>query len=153
MAAKPRRPDSSQETKRLTLEALTTVKLPTQELEIPMLGGAVLLQGFSGRITREVREIANHNPGTDKKCTFCKVDWPCAQAGQPDDEVYERMLVKYGVIDPKLDDDAVEVLFDEQFAGVGRMIAVSVLMLNASGKAPDIAKDLGQTMNTDSSSL
>ena len=141
MPAKPRRPDNSEETKRLTLEALTTVKLPTQELEVPTLGGTVLLQGFSGRITREVRDQTNHQAGSDKKCTFCKKDWPCPQQGEVDDDLYERLLVRHGVIDPKLDDDAVSVLFEEQWAGVGRLIALSVMMLNASGKAPEIAKD------------
>ena len=150
--AKPRRPDNSDETKRLTLEALTTVMLPAQDLEVPALGGTVLIQGFSGRITREVREQTCHNLGSDKRCTFCHQAWPCPQANEVDDDAYERALVKYGVIDPKLDDDAVAFLFDEQFAGVGRVIALSVMMLNASGKAPDLAKDLGQITNTDSSS-
>lgn len=147
-----RRPDNSDETKRLTLEALTTVKLPTQELEIGALGGTVLLQGFSGRTTREVREATNHQQGITGICTFCRQAWPCSKNGEVDEEAYERMLVKHGVIDPKLDDDAVDVLFEEQFAGVGRLIALSVMMLNASGKAPEIAKDSGQTTSTDSSS-
>ena len=150
--AAPKRPDSSPELQRLTYEALTTVILPVQELEVPVLGGTVLLQGFSGKISREVREITNHNPGDDKKCTFCKKIWPCDHQGETDEDTYERMLVKYGVIDPKLDDEAIKVLFEEQFSGVGRVIALSVMMLNASGKAADISKDLGQTTNTDSSS-
>lgn len=149
---KPRRPDKSDETIRLTAEALTKISLPTHEFEIDALGGTVVIQAFSGKTSRIVREATNHNPGSDKNCTFCHKTWPCAFEGQVDQDVYERKLVEYGLIDPKLTEEEVEILFEEQWSGVGRMIAFSVMMLNASGKAPEVAKDSGQTTDTDLSS-
>lgn len=122
--AAPKR--TKEELQYLTAEALCMVQLPQDDVEIPALGGRVRVQGFNGKTNRLAREAAEKGQ---------------AEQGGSYDDHYERQLVRFGLIEPKLTDEQVAVLWDEQWAGAGRMIALAVLALNSSGKAKEVSKD------------
>lgn len=119
---------TKEELQLLTAEALCMAALPTDEVEIPALGGKVKIQGFNGKTNRLAREEAEKYQKT---------------SGSHYEDAYERSLVKFGLIEPKLTDDQLDLLWGEQFALVGRTIALAVLALNASGKAKDFSKVSG----------
>lgn len=135
VTAKKAKPvDDEEHLPRLTVEMLTTPQLPEDVLDIPNLGGSVLIRAFNGRVAKEAREWATPK---DERGEL-------VPGAEMDEDLYERALVLYGVVDPKLSEDDVELIFSEQFSFVGRMIALSVLSLNAAGKAIEISKVSGQ---------
>lgn len=127
---------------RLSLEGLITPQLPEDVLDIPALGGSVLLRAFNGRVAKEAREYSMPKDANGE----------IIPGAEQDEDLYERALVLFGVVDPKLTEDDVEVLFTEQFQFVARMIALSVLALNAAGRAVDISKVSGQIRKDSSAS-
>jgi hypothetical protein len=140
VTAKKERPEPQDHLPRLSVEDLLTPSLPEDILDIPSLGGSVVIRAFNGKVAKEAREWAS--PKDEKGEPIIGADM--------DDDQYEKALVLFGVIEPKLSEDDVNFIFDEQFSFVGRMIALSVLSLNASGKALDLAKGSGQSQNVSS---
>lgn len=152
-APRPKRePVPKQRLQRLTAEALGTVVLPEDELDIPELGGSVLLRGFSLRRSKLCRKYATS----------------VNEAGEEDfdNDRWELLHVFFGMIDPDLtcgdpeershthDDNCfaqVEAL-ENQANNVSRRIALGVFALNMGGSVDAISKGYGQITNTDSSS-
>lgn len=134
-AKKPRVGEESNHLPRLTVDILVTPQLPEEVLDIPNLGGSVLLRAFNGRVAKEAREWATPKDERGE----------VVPGAEMDEDLYERALVLYGVVEPKLTEEDVEKIFSEQFSFVGRMIALSILSLNAAGRAVDISKVSGKT--------
>lgn len=124
---------------RLTAEALGTISLPEEEVEVPALGGTVLIKAFSGRVNRMAREycIMCEHGLTMAECAERETEErpACAQPHHFDEDRWEHALVLFGVVDPKLSPEIVETLFEEGLSGVGRMIAMRILSLNTGGVA------------------
>ena len=114
----------------LTAEALSTVKLPESQVDIPELGGAVRVRAFNG----ERAVAARHYAGLPD--------------GGVDEDKYEIALIALGMIEPALPTvegeehpfSAASDLYYGQLSSVGRRIAMAVMALNAGGRAAQISK-------------
>lgn len=131
---------SKPELKRLTAEAFNLVNLPEREIEVPELGGSVLIRGFTAAMARKAQDFSSPCIECGDKRHDEEMPHEPRTNGVMDDDMYEQALVKFGVIDPEFTWEDIDKMFNEQFVTIGRRISMSVMAVNLAGGATDLSK-------------
>ena len=105
--------------KRLTLEDLASIpNVPTEEVFIPQWDRTILVQGISNATQIKLGRLIN--------------------ADDTDAFDYQKELLKVSVLEPKLDDDAINMLYEKESTVIDQ-IFVALNDINGLGGQGDLA--------------
>lgn len=119
--------------RRLSKEQLLTPKLQSSEEEIPSLGGTVVLRTLTYAEREEIRG---------------KAGW---QTPQWDEAKFNLLAVAKSLVEPELSLDDIEQLRNINSQVIDELI-IKINLINLTGKADEVKKELRRTQNSGSSS-
>lgn len=135
MASKPHLQslEASEQQRRLSRDDLLRSRIIEKQEYIHSLEGEITIRSMSVRTRREIRT---------------KAGW-----GTPefDEEVFNTWAIIYSVVDPKLTEEDVEAISEQEVA-VFEEILLKLSLLNMLGRGEDLKKDSEPTESSDSPS-
>lgn len=119
--------EAQSEQRRLSREQFLQTKIRQEEVEIPGLGGTVLLQSVSHSVRRRLREEASPKD---------------AVSGEPryDDDLFTKLYIAESIIDPELTLEDVERL-DQMNSVVFDQIIMAITLFNTTDAVAQAKKD------------